>query len=433
MGKMQKILAGRKVAFDPASLSVPISWGAVPLLLFLAGLVTYVNSFANAFMLDDYIVLFGQKGVASKTFLDLFTARQADFYRPIGHVPLWGFYRLFGDQVWMYHGANLLLFSAAVWLMFLIIVRLSSDRKLAFLTALLFTVHPLEGMLVNYVTANIITTFVICLELSFLAFLSFLSTGKKRWWPVSFVFFILAFLSHEMAVVFPLVLLLLLCLGVKKWVGVEKKDAGAQSSEVKGPLFTLLSLGPFFLVSVGYLVLRSRDFFFHRTIAGTAAAWKEPVSYFVTWYDLISWYVRKLFVPHELLFLWSVPFQAEFFFGKLIVFLGVCAFVGYLFWRWGRSLRSFALGMFLIGLAPTLSASFSYHPIVKPLLETHCFYFDSMGFFHPCCHGRTFRLAQALGRQGAGHGRYVGTFGPYMAEQRALEDTRVVLPLLAFP
>ena len=180
------------------------NWKSSSLLIILLALfAAYSNSFSNDFLLDDHVVLFGEQGVVNKTVGTLFTGQQHLFYRPVGHLFLMLCSRVLGAEPVGYHVANLLLFFVIGVLFFRITDLLFHDRKLALLAALLYCIHPINSMLVNYVTANIISTFVITLQISFLLSLKYCQTKNKFLYGTSLFFFVLALFSHEMAMVFP--------------------------------------------------------------------------------------------------------------------------------------------------------------------------------------------------------------------------------------
>jgi len=67
-----------------------------------------------------------------------------------------------------YHLLNLALFGVIVVLFFELIGRWTNNTSIAFWASLLYAVHPINSMLVNYITASVISTHVIALQLSFL-------------------------------------------------------------------------------------------------------------------------------------------------------------------------------------------------------------------------------------------------------------------------
>ena len=166
-------------------------------------LLAYANSFQNHFMLDDNIILFGQRGVLNKSFLELFASNQGDFYRPIGHLPLWVLSRFLGSNHIGYHVVNFLLFVLIAFFLFVIVRKITSDATLSFLSVLLYAIHPLNAMIVNYITASVLAVFVLSMQISFLFFMCFSERGQKRDYICSLIFFIFACLSHEMAMMLP--------------------------------------------------------------------------------------------------------------------------------------------------------------------------------------------------------------------------------------
>lgn len=334
-------------------------------LIFLLCFLGYRNSLTHAFMLDDYFVLFGQEGVAHKTFLSLFTDWQYLFYRPAGHIFLFLSHKLFGVNVFAYHLANLGLFSLAVFLFFRLTLEITGNKGLAWGVAFLYGWHPLNNMLVNYVTANIIATFVVMMQISFLFAVKASAVFEKRFYATSLLFYLLALLSHEMSLVYPLYVF---CLAYF-----------LRGRSLKRALVFSL---PFGLLAAGYFLFRMHLF----TLGGTLQAVKKVLPhvsiYFSCVMPLLYWYVKRLFFPIDFVFLWTGHIEQEYLFWEPLRFLAIVAVIGYfLFVRWKKGLKPFALAFFVTGLLPTFWASFAHFPFAEPFIEPHWFYFGSFGFF----------------------------------------------------
>ncbi len=339
-------------------------WAAAAV-LFFACMLAYANSFMNGFMMDDHIALFGQTGVENKSFLQIFLQDQAGFYRPVGHFILWAVCKVCQHNPIGYHAANFILFFLIVLLFFKLFEKITGDRALAFLAALLYAVHPLNGMIVNYITASALATFIICTQASLLSFMHFSDHGRKRDYALSFIFFILALLSHEISLAIPVYLF--------SYLYFIKKERWSR-------VFSLLA--PFILFMGVYFGARLKEFFFSRILHGTSQAMGDPAGHFTTWFDLVGWFISKLLVPREIVFLWSQKYGALYFSGKVIVFaLIAAAFVYFVFFRWKRGWKPFVLTVFVLGFFPSVISAFSYFPVVWPLLEPHWFYFSEVGFF----------------------------------------------------
>lgn len=335
-----------------------------PLVIFGACLAGYLNSFTNHFLLDDFVVLFGQHGVLSKSFQDILLHDEIGFYRPLGHVPLWIYSRFLGHYFVGYHVVNFILFFFIVLLFFQIVQKLTRDTFLAFLSALLYALHPINGFIVNYITASIIAVFVILMQLSFLFFLRFSDNGKKNDYVISFIFFIGACFSHEMAMMLPAYLM--------AYLFYIKKDPWQKA---------LKKLIPFIIFIAGWFVFRSQGAIFQQQLHNPLNAIGNAGAYFSTWMDLLNWYVSKLMVPQDIIFLCSAKFGVDYLFINVMTFIFVLGMAGYFFFKYREGLKSFWLMVFLLGFLPSLFACFIYFPRDWPLIEPHWFYFSEMGFF----------------------------------------------------
>ena len=345
-----------------------IIWG----LLFGLCFVAYAPSLNNRFMLDDYVVLFGEMGVSNKTLGSLFNHMQFLFYRPVGHMFLMLSYHLFGKSFWGYHLANLMLFSVIAYMFFLITEILFKDRRLSCLVAVLFSLHPINGMLVNYVTANVISTFVIMLQLSFFCFLKFMGAKRKPYYFLSVLFYILSLLSHEMSMLMPLYLVCTLFfihrIPVKKIVAL-----------------TL----PFFIITGIYLVFRLEMFSLKAPFTVSAFLLRQaPMIYISSIANLLLWYISKMIFPSNIIFLWAdMAFPDNSWWGFVQIGLAIGILFYFIFGRALKGLIPFGLSIFCIGLLPVFCASYAHFPFAMPMIEPHWFYFSSFGFFLLLGHG----------------------------------------------
>jgi len=335
------------------------------LALFALALLSYFISLSNQFMLDDFTVLFGERGVSNKSLLELFTSYQHIFYRPVGHIFLLICYHLFGENVVPYHCANLFLFFIITVLFYHIVFALTRKQLLAFLTASLFCLHPINSMLVNYVTANIISTFVITLQLSFLFYVKYLDSRNKKFFYFSIGCFLLSLFSHEMSMMFPAYIFCLLYF--------IRKLSLCQA---------LVNSLPIFLVSFCYLVFRLNFFSLQDPISASTRVMAVFDVYLSSVMQLIYWYCSKLLFPKDILFLMTHPASQDFFPYEIWRVLCIAAILGYLiFFRLKKGILPFALSIFIFGLLPCFWASYAHFPFVEPIIEPHWFYFSSLGFF----------------------------------------------------
>lgn len=339
-------------------------------ILFIAAICTfgYSNSMGNAFMLDDHLLLTGEHGVANRTLASLFSQRQTDFYRPFGHIFLLCCQRLFGGNASSYHVANLFLFITIGFCFFHITYHLFHNLRLAYLTAALYCLHPINSMLINYITANIISTFVLFQQLSLLAFLHFRRTAKKRGVALSCLFYVAALLSHEMSLMFPAYI----------FCTVFFLDAGDKVFKKS----LLLSL-PYVFLAAAYLGFRMIFFSLHSTIQNAMAIMPEWQAFGYSIARLIGWYLSKLVIPKDILFVWTLmlPEDPKLFLGALCLIIAVPGIFYLIFFRLKKGLIAFSLAFFLAGLTPLPWSAFAYFPKIQPFIEPHWFYFSSYGFY----------------------------------------------------
>ncbi|MCC6758764.1 MAG: glycosyltransferase family 39 protein [Candidatus Omnitrophica bacterium] len=334
-------------------------------LILLINVAVYASTLGNAFMLDDYVVLFNELGISNKSFFAIFHDYQHIFSRPVGHLVMWLSYPIFKTDPVPYHVLNILLFSVICFLFYKIVEKLFHNRELAVLTAVLYALHPVNSMLVNYVTVTVITTFVICLQASFLFLLKYLDSQKRSHLAWSLGFFFLGLLSHEMSMVYPAyVFCLLYFLRGFSWR--------------KALIFIL----PYLAMSAVYLLYRM--FFF--SLKGQASAVFAVLHLFDVYISsimaLIYWYLGKLFFPQGIVFLWSAVIEEHYNPIEVYRFLLIVLVILYLiFVRWKKGLKAFALSVFVIGLLPVFISSYAHFPFAEPMIEPHWFYFSSIGFF----------------------------------------------------
>jgi hypothetical protein len=346
---------------------------AVFLLIAFVGLLGYGNSLRNQFMLDDYVVLLGDRGVEHMSLGALLTSHTHIYYRPVGHLILLLSYHLFKRDPLGYHLVNLLLFIVMAYLFFVITQRLFYNRALGVLTALFIAVHPIYAMLVNYITASVLSTYVLTLQISFLLYI-FYDGRRERvaWYVLSLLFFIASMFSHEMSLMMP-------------WYVA----CAAYFLRDRSWKIVIRDCVPYVILVVGYVIFRYQfSAVFGYMMKGVSLAFPAFAVYIYAVMNLIGWYIGKLFIPVQILFLWNVQTQQSYFVLEPLKFVViVLALVYLIFYRWRRGIKPFALSVFVGGFLPCFWASYAYFPHTEPLIEPHWFYFSAYGFFLLIAHG----------------------------------------------
>ena len=156
-----------------------------------------------------------------------------DFY-PLKHTVQWLQWQLWGNDTFGYHLTNLGLHLLSAFL-FWHVLRLLGLR-LAWLGALLFTVHPLVVESVAWMAELKNTLALPPLLLATCAFIAFAEQGRKRDYFAALAWFLVAMLCKTSAVMFPVTLLLFLW-----W---KRGRLGLADAKIVAPFFAIsLSLG----------------------------------------------------------------------------------------------------------------------------------------------------------------------------------------------
>jgi tetratricopeptide (TPR) repeat protein len=140
----------------------------------------------------------------------IFTQPVVSNYHPITVLTLALNYAMSGLQAWSYLLFNLLLHVANTVLVFLFIYRISGQRTtVAFLTALLFAIHPMHVESVAWISERKDVLYTLFFMLSLMQYWRFLNSSKAVAYWLCLLFFVLSLLSKPAAIILPLVLFLL--------------------------------------------------------------------------------------------------------------------------------------------------------------------------------------------------------------------------------
>lgn len=346
------------------------------ILFWLLGLLIYSNSLNNQFIIDDY--LFTQNPVLSRTQFILSqwnpyreqalgVAESSDnfhYYRPMAHMVLDYCYATFKNSFWRYHLLNLFLFVVASWMIYILVLNLTQDVLVAFLAGIFYLIHPINGVIVNYISGIVFALQLIFMLGAILLFLVSLEK-KNRWiYLLSLCCFFLSFFWNESGLLAPFYLLVVILLMCKE--------------SLKEKIIYFL---PYFLIFLSYIVFRA---FYLEIKANTfneirlfhMSGWEYLASYF----QLIIWYVGKLFYPKGIVLIWAMPVLRTHIIENLIgLGLALTGLILVLVNFKSRivklSLIWMTIGFASLGMAAVISAERGFQ------LEPHWFVFSSIGFF----------------------------------------------------
>ncbi len=222
---------------------------ALPVLLF-AVLAVYFGSLRSGFVWDDKFLIvqkaafFRAPGSAIKIISSSDTPfgskEKNPYWRPANTLSYMLDDRLWGANPFWYHLENVLLHGLAVALFYLLVDSVFGDGTLAFISALLFAVYPVNVEAVGFISAR---NNLFCADFVLLSMLFLIRRGKYSW-VAALIFYFLALLSKEPAVVLPFFLLSLALI------------ARRERPENKNPRPSWAALAGYFAVLGVYFVLR---------------------------------------------------------------------------------------------------------------------------------------------------------------------------------
>ena len=349
------------------------------LVLIAAGLAVYANTFVNQMFWDDEDFVLNNVYVQNFSFGKFFSENTiagaglvSDYWRPVLSLVFSIQYQLWGPAPYGYHVINAAFHVSAGVVLYFFLRRLFKNGPLAFFTALFFLVHPLQTEAVSYVSSLGDSLSVFMIFAGLWKYLSFKDSGRIMDYALSIIFYIIALLSKETAIIMPGLIFLL--------------DFFHESSRNKTfyeRLKPALKNSIGFLAVAGiYILLRATALNFQNTFnlyneetEFTKSLWIRILTFF----RILAVYLGLLFVPVGLHIERSVEVAKTL--SAPDVLLGMITFIALIgmavyFWK-KRPPVSFGILWFFIALSITSN-------IIVPingLLYEHWLYLPMVGIF----------------------------------------------------
>jgi tetratricopeptide (TPR) repeat protein len=185
-------------------------WKFVPFGLFLLALVLYAHSFKyelmsswddNRYIAENYLLRdFSLHGVAN-----IFTQIYFAAYIPVTIFSYWIEFHFWGMNPVGYHIVNVLINAANCALIHIFLLRLLKNRNIALMSALLWTVHPLQVESVVWIAER---KSLLAMLFTLLAFLAYMRSAEDKppvWaLPAAYILYLLSALSKPAVVGVPL-------------------------------------------------------------------------------------------------------------------------------------------------------------------------------------------------------------------------------------
>jgi tetratricopeptide (TPR) repeat protein len=346
----------------------------ITVLFFLIAIVVYSNSFVNPFIWDDTALVVDNHLIRDWRYLGKIFASDVTHaediysrhYRPLQIIFYSGIYHLFGLNRFWYHFINIAIFCINAILVYFLIFTISRNRLASFLAALFFLSHPIYASSVTYISglADPLMGVFLCLCLILtIRYPEYEGYKRAFLYFGALMSFILALLSKELSVVFPLILIIY--------------DLIFDRAKLKSIRAAIVRHAPFFIIAVSYICLRLTVLRFSSFPATTARF--DFYTRFLIFLNVINTYFailtlplnlhmsRNYFVPSSL---FNVPTILSFL--SLII---VALFVVYSYRR-SRAIFFFCVWFFIFILAQ----SSLFFPI-NTFIAEHFLYLPALCFF----------------------------------------------------
>ena len=288
------------------------------ILLSLIPLCVFLNTLQSGFVYDDIGVI--EENYFIRTLDNIPKLFSKDFfrlanelsYRPVVTLSYFFDYAIWHLNPFGYHLTNVILHTINSVLLYAVVLRLVRMRSVALFSAILFSIHPCVTEAVNAISyrEDILATLFI-----FLSCLCLILSGKKVYYALSLLSYLLSLFSKETAIVMPLFILLYWAFFMRKHhpsfhpvrVGTGSFPSASQlnGSESFSPAksrwvrdFTNYFLG-YILISIFYLIIRF--IVLKNPLEASVGYLQGSIAInFMTMAKILASYVKLMFLPFHL-------------------------------------------------------------------------------------------------------------------------------------
>jgi len=356
--------------------------GRALFLIIAATVLVYANSLSGAFVFDDTKQIVGNPQLHSlANIFHAFTRDVWDFqrgtlthdipppyYRPLFTAYLTLGYQLFGLWEPGWHLMNLLTHVIATVAVYFLVKRLSGDQLVAMLSGLVFSVHPAHVESVSWISGIPDPLSAIFYVPSFLWYVCYRETGKRKYLGASLAAYGLAALCKET----PLALPLALCV----WELARSKNKPGLGNRLPELGRILI---PYGVVGALYLALRF-------SVLGRIS-WKHPFMahtpdsaiWMTVPYVLVN-YLKHLIAPFYLSLIYGTSFVTSSADPKFLIPSALLLGLVIILWTYRRKIDAqvwVALGLIVAPLLPVLNLKVFHYEYI---IQDRYLYLPSIGF-----------------------------------------------------
>ncbi|HVA00422.1 MAG TPA: tetratricopeptide repeat protein, partial [Terriglobia bacterium] len=303
-----------------------------------------------------------------------------NYYRPVFLLYLLINYKLFGPYPAGWHLMSVAAQVAVTFLVYRLVWRLVGDRKTALVAAVIFGLNPVHIESVAWISGVTDPLLALFLLPSFLCYLNGREPrASRRWWLAgSLTLYVLAMLSKETALIFPMLIFAF------EWLGQKKAETASRWRNILVRFqASLLPTIPFVLLTGVYLAARWNVLkgFGHTMVPLSIS------TIIFTWPKLLLFYLKHLIWPFRLSVFYDLPYLERPGLEQFFLPLGGLVAVGALVWFWARGVQrtspsakptvAFACVWLLLPFVPLLDLSVLP---VGEIAHDRYLYLPSIGF-----------------------------------------------------
>ncbi|MCA9401513.1 MAG: glycosyltransferase family 39 protein [Candidatus Omnitrophica bacterium] len=308
--------------------------------------VIYWSSIHNAFLIDDHSLIVKNRLLHNFKYLhyqfypdfykqlNIGYQLQPGYYRPFAHLLPGINFILYQYDVRGYHLFNMIVFWLSSLCVYHLTVSLSRQHKIAFTATLLYDLHPINGLMVNYVTANVYAAQMIFLSLSCLYFRTSLRRQNKKVSVIfAFLFFAAALLCHETSLALPVYLFLIAFF-------LDKKTVKESCFKTAG----------FFFMMFLYVIFRFKYASLADSVINEIAKFDMNfIQYVATFFKIIYLHIFQLITCVDIVLVYGLPVQKTNVLVWVLSGCGLIAGLLFAFIKFQRSLWLFFILWFFTG------------------------------------------------------------------------------------
>jgi Flp pilus assembly protein TadD len=293
-----------------------------------------------------------------------------NYYRPLFLLWIRVNYAIFGTREIGWHAAAVLLHLLVTWLVYRLVLRLTGNFTTAWLSALIFGLHPIHHEVVAWFSGTTESLYAAIFLAAFLAYLNSVERSKPVWMAVSCVLYAAALLCKETAIVLPALVF------AHEWIRGDAQspaDRPGMTTRLGRAIKPVLIYAP---LAVIYLIARARIL----SGLGHSRSNASVSTWLITLPSILFFYVKHWFFPVRLSEFYDVFYQSRVNLTGVIlpgIILAAMAAAVWIFRKQLGSRSAAYAGMWiLIPLLPALD-TFVFRP--NELVHDRYFYVPSIG------------------------------------------------------